>query len=460
VNLGRYTLHREIARGGMASVHVGHVRGAANFSRAVAIKRMLPKLAADPEFRAMFIDEATLASRIQHPNVVPTLDVVAEDGELFLVMELVRGESLASLLRAAARIAHPVRVDIAVSVVCGVLGGLHAAHEACDGEGTSLAIVHRDVTPPNILVGADGVARIMDFGVAKAQKQLHRTVHGELKGKPSYMAPEQIERDSHALDRRVDVYAAGVVCWTLLSGQRLFAGGDMTETIAEVLRGAIPPLAHFRADVPAALEAVLHRAMAKDREHRWPSAQAFAEALEQAAPRVATAREVGDWVRFLAGPALDARAAEVRAMEAAIAGARREEAWSEPQRTVIRGRHPFRWAAAAVLVAAALGALVVVRALARPSSEGAAATEDSAPEGAPVPADVTLPATGAEPAVAVPGSAGAPAAPAASTAEPGSSARVPAAPPSPEGGSTRTPPRPARVPARPSSEPVYLPERP
>jgi eukaryotic-like serine/threonine-protein kinase len=459
VNLGRYTLHREIARGGMASVHVGHVRGAANFSRAVAIKRMLPKLAADPEFRAMFIDEATLASRIQHPNVVPTLDVVAEDGELFLVMELVRGESLASLLRTAVRIAHPVRVDIAVSVVCGVLGGLHAAHEACDGEGTSLAIVHRDVTPHNILVGADGVARIMDFGVAKAHKQLHRTVHGELKGKPSYMAPEQIERDSGALDRRVDVYAAAVVCWTLLSGQRLFAGGDMTETIAEVLRGAIPPLSLFRADVPAALEAVLHRAMAKDRAHRWPSAQAFAEALERAAPRVATAREVGDWVRFLAGPALDARAAEVRAMEAAIAGARREEAWSDLQRTEVRGRRPFRWAAAAVLAAVALGALVVVRALGGGTSESQLVADESSPEGVTVPAAVSPPTTGREP-VAPPESTGAPLAPAATPAESASSARAPSASPSPEGGPVRTPPRTPRAPAQPSGEPVYLPERP
>ncbi|HEX7603641.1 MAG TPA: serine/threonine-protein kinase, partial [Polyangiaceae bacterium] len=172
IQLGRYALHAEIAAGGMATVYLGRLHGAVGFGRTVAIKRLHPHLAKDPEFVSMFLDEAHLAARVQHPNVVPTLDVVTSDRELFLVLEYVRGESFSALIRAARAAGQTLPIPVVVAVVVGLLNGLHAAHEATDEQGKPLGIVHRDVSPQNVLVGADGVARVLDFGVAKAATRL------------------------------------------------------------------------------------------------------------------------------------------------------------------------------------------------------------------------------------------------------------------------------------------------
>ncbi|MEM9693171.1 MAG: serine/threonine-protein kinase, partial [Myxococcota bacterium] len=188
VRTERYELGRELARGGMATVHLGRRLGAAGFERPVAVKRMHPHLLVDPEFVEMFVEEARLASHIHHPNVAQTLDVVLEDGELWLVLELVRGTSVSRLLTAAGR----VPTDIACSIAHGALLGLDAAHDACDAAGRPLEIVHRDVSPQNVMVGVDGTARIIDFGVAKAAARSAVTRDGMIKGKIAYMAPEQL----------------------------------------------------------------------------------------------------------------------------------------------------------------------------------------------------------------------------------------------------------------------------
>jgi len=227
--IGRYALYREIAAGGMATVHFGRLLGPVGFSRTVAIKRLRPQFAKDPEFVAMFLDEARLAARIRHPNVVATLDVVATDGELFLVMDYVQGESLARLGRR--RIIAP---RLVASIVCGALHGLHAAHEARNERGEPLNIVHRDVSPQNILVGVDGTARLLDFGVAKASGRAHNTRDGHIKGKISYMAPEQFRSQ---VTRQTDIYACAIVAWEALTGQRLFGGGDEMEILAKALAG-------------------------------------------------------------------------------------------------------------------------------------------------------------------------------------------------------------------------------
>src|SRR5580700_4657373 len=164
--IGRYAIFGKIASGGMASVHFGRLLGAAGFSRTVAIKRLHPHLADEPEFLSTLIDEARLAARIHHPNVVPTLDVESAEGELLVVMEYVRGESLARLLRAESARGRRLPLSIASAIVIGALHGLHAAHEATSDRGAPLGIVHRDVSPHNILVGVDGMARVIDFGVA------------------------------------------------------------------------------------------------------------------------------------------------------------------------------------------------------------------------------------------------------------------------------------------------------
>ena len=207
--LGRYALFEAIASGGMASVHLGRLMGPVGFARTVAIKRLHETFAHDPEFVAMFLDEARLAARIRHPNVVPTLDVVAEQQELLLVMEFVAGESLSLLLKNARARDVPPPIPVLVDVMIGVLHGLHAAHEAKSEKGEPLDIVHRDVSPQNILVGTDGVARVLDFGVAKAVGRAKHTREGQLKGKMQYMPPEQITGKS--VTRSVDIYAASVV---------------------------------------------------------------------------------------------------------------------------------------------------------------------------------------------------------------------------------------------------------
>src|SRR5438094_9657465 len=192
--VGRYALYGEIAAGGMATVHLGRLIGQVGFSRTVAIKRLHAQYAKDPEFVSMFLDEARLAARIRHPNVVATLDVVALRGELFLVMEFVQGESLSRLVRHARETRGSMPVPIVGAVMSGVLQGLHAAHEARNERGEPLDVVHRDVSPQNVLVGVDGVARVLDFGVAKAIGRLQTTRDGQIKGKTAYMSPVHIER--------------------------------------------------------------------------------------------------------------------------------------------------------------------------------------------------------------------------------------------------------------------------
>ncbi len=311
----------------MATVYFGKLSGPVGFSRVVAIKRMHPRLASDPQFVAMFLDEATLASRVHHPNVVATLDVVAEENETFLVMDYVRGPSLSSLLTAAARAREPVPIAIATGILAGVLAGLHAAHEACDKKGKPLGLVHRDVSPHNVLVGADGVPRIMDFGVAKAARRLHVTQEGQLKGKLSYMAPEQIQGGE--VDRRADVFAAGVVLWTTLAGRRLFRGDDIAETMTQVLSGEIPRISAVRSDVPEAVDAAVATALERDRTTRFSSAREFASALEAAGP-IASARAIGEWVQRLAGEVLAEREAVIAEIEDTEIGGEPASAESSP----------------------------------------------------------------------------------------------------------------------------------
>ena len=296
----------------MASVHIGRLLGPVEFSRTVAIKRLHPQFARDPEFVAMFLDEARLAARIRHPNVASTLDVVATQGELFLVMEYIQGESLAQLARISNEVGKPVPHDIVRTVMSGVLHGLHAAHEAKSERGEPLGIVHRDVSPQNILVGTDGVARLLDFGVAKAISRAHVTRDRHIKGKLSYMAPEQIQNTE--VDRRVDVYAAAVVTWELLSGKRLFLADSESETLARVLTSPVTSPSAESGTIAYKLDQVVLRGLKRTREGRFPTARDMALALE-ASGRLATVSAVGEWVEQTAQKTLAARAADISAVE-------------------------------------------------------------------------------------------------------------------------------------------------
>jgi serine/threonine-protein kinase len=298
----------------MATVHFGRLRGAADFARIVAVKRLHPQFANEPEFVAMFLDEARLAARIQHPNVVAPLDLGEVDGELFVVFEYIHGESLSKLLASSKQAPPPLPVVSAI--VAGLCRGLHAAHEATGPAGEPLGIVHRDVSPQNVLVGADGVPRLIDFGVAKARARLATTREGEIKGKLAYMAPEQLR--GRAVTPASDVYAAGVVLWEALAGRRLFVADSEGALIERVLIGLVAPPSTFRPEVSQAFDALVLRALDGDPAARFASAREMAEALEALAPP-ASISEVAAWVRVTASEALARRAARIAQIERAAA---------------------------------------------------------------------------------------------------------------------------------------------
>jgi serine/threonine-protein kinase len=310
--IGRYLLFGEIASGGMATVHFGRLSGVAGFSRTVAIKRLHPQYAQDPEFLAMFLDEARLAARIRHPNVVPTLDVITNETEVFLVLEYVQGESLAKLLRAVRGMMTSTDTRVMTTIMAGVLHGLHAAHEAVSEQGEPLNIVHRDVSPQNILVGVDGVARLLDFGVARAVGRLQTTRQGQLKGKIAYMAPEQLHNLS--VTRQSDIYSAAVVAWEALTGQRLFSGDNQAALATAVLQAPVRPPSQVAHHVPLAIDRVVMRGLQRDPARRYASAREMALDLERSAG-VAPASEVGTWVESLARDELSQRAVRIAEIE-------------------------------------------------------------------------------------------------------------------------------------------------
>jgi serine/threonine-protein kinase len=311
--IGRYALYGEIASGGMAVVHFGKLLGPVGFSRPVAIKRLHPQLAREPNVRAMFIDEARLASRIRHPNVVPTLDVVTDGGDLSLVMEYVHGEPLQQLLRTARKRGERVPLRISLAIMTSVLHGLHAAHEATSETGEPLNVVHRDVSPQNVMVGVDGVARVLDFGIARATVRLENTREGIVKGKLAYMPPEQL--GGAVVDRRADVYAAAVILWEMVSGRRLFVREDGGSVMVEkLLRGAIEPPGAHAPGTPRLLDAIVLHGLARNPDQRFATAREMALALERLG-ELAPASEVGAWVESLAGPALTERGARLKQLE-------------------------------------------------------------------------------------------------------------------------------------------------
>jgi len=277
--IGRYEVLGEIASGGMATVFLAKSMGAKGFSRLVAIKRLHPHLEGEEEFVQMFLDEARLAARIRHPHVVATLDVEDAEG-LYIVMEYIEGVTLLTLSRSAQKMGEKVPVPVAARIALDILGGLQAAHDLIDDNGEFLNLVHRDVSPQNILLGSDGAARLTDFGIAKAGSRLTQTRDGQLKGKISYMAPEQTRRQE--IDRRVDLFAMGICIWELLAGRRLFQGDSDVEVLNHLLFEPIPRLRDAAPSVPASLEQVVMKALERDPNNRYRSAHEFADAIERA----------------------------------------------------------------------------------------------------------------------------------------------------------------------------------
>ncbi|MBI5535757.1 MAG: serine/threonine protein kinase [Deltaproteobacteria bacterium] len=274
----RYELLMSLASGGMATVYVGMQRGAGGFQRIVAIKRLHAHIVQNEEMAAMFRDEAQIASLIQHPNVVAIHDVYMEAGEQLLVMEYVDGVSLGQLRKAlnAQNLAIPRKV--AMRIVVEALRGLHAAHELKDLDGAPLHVIHRDATPHNLLVAADGCVKVTDFGIARAAERSSATQTGQVKGKYAYMAPEQVA--GREIDRRVDVFAMGVVLWEALANRTLFRGENEAQIISQITSGTYQKPSELRGDVPKALDAIVMKAISVSASGRFDTASDFADALE------------------------------------------------------------------------------------------------------------------------------------------------------------------------------------
>jgi eukaryotic-like serine/threonine-protein kinase len=279
---GRYQTLFRIAAGGMAEVYAARVRGEAGFQKLVALKRMLPHLTDDERFVNMFMDEGKLAANIESPNVVSTLDLGrADDGSLYLVMELVVGTTLSTLLRNVAKDGELCPIDVACEILAQAAQGLHDAHEAKTPFGAPLQLVHRDISPQNILVGTDGRVRITDFGVARAVLRRTKTSTGEFKGKLSYFSPEQCA--DRNLDRRSDLFSLGVVAWETLTTRRLFHAENPLAVLERVTRMPIPSAHTVRPEVPEAVAEVVAKALQRDRNERFDTALEFGQALRAAA---------------------------------------------------------------------------------------------------------------------------------------------------------------------------------
>ncbi len=299
--LGRYELLLPIAQGGMATVWAARQKGSRGFQKTVAIKTMLPTLSEDPQFEQMFLDEAALAAKIHHPNVAEILDLGEQDEVLYLVMEWVDGEAVSVIHKTARKNQAQLPMRIALRVGIQACAGLHAAHELKDENETHLQLVHRDVSPQNILVTFDGIVKIVDFGVATAIGRAGgETTAGQLKGKVPYMSPEQARGGQ--VDRRTDIFAMGIVLYKLTTGLHPFLGENDLVTMRNIISRPLLPPRVKNPSYPAELEAVLVKCLQKDAEKRFQTMAELGNALERALNSMGIADDdVGGFVRTLMG---------------------------------------------------------------------------------------------------------------------------------------------------------------
>ncbi len=309
---GRYAVFEAIGTGGMATVYLGRRMAGSGFSYPVALKCVRARRAEEPDLRTMLIDEARLSGRVRHANVVATLDVVVEPDDVLLVMEYVTGETFYTLLAATVERREPVPIPVAVRIGMDILRGLQAAHDATDEEGNPLHIVHRDVSPQNVMVGVDGVSRLLDFGVAKARGRLQSTRDGQLKGKLSYMSPEQIRGSAVP---QTDVFAAAAVLWEALTGRRLFDAENEGAMLNLLLNAPIARPSDHRPEVPPELDHVVMRGLSRAIEDRYARPDEMAQALSRVSA-VADNSAVAAWVRHLAHDRIRIREALLHRVEA------------------------------------------------------------------------------------------------------------------------------------------------
>ncbi|HET6344683.1 MAG TPA: serine/threonine-protein kinase, partial [Myxococcota bacterium] len=265
---GRYTLLRRLAVGGMAEIFLASLHGDAGFEKKVVVKRILPHLGADADFVKMFIDEAVVAARLSHPNIVQVYDFGNVAGSYYIAMEYIEGVDLHGVLRQSQERDRPLTPAEVAAIGEGIARGLSYTHNLSDDAGTPLGIVHRDVSPHNVMLSLTGDPKVMDFGIAKAAARATRTATGTIKGKLAYMAPEQAM--GRSADKRSDQFSLGIALWECLSGERLFVSDTEVSLIQRVIACEVPPLRSLRPEVPEALEKIVMRALAKDPAERYP----------------------------------------------------------------------------------------------------------------------------------------------------------------------------------------------
>ncbi len=290
---GKYQLFASLGRGGMADVFLSVARGQMGFNKLAVIKRLRQALAEELAFRTMFLDEARLAARLSHPNIVHTYEVGEQGGVYFIAMEYLEGQSLNKILKETRTRDEPIEPEVSVRIVADALCGLHYAHTLADYDGRPLGIIHRDVSPHNIIVTYDGHTKLVDFGIAKAALSSTETEVGVLKGKVAYMSPEQAM--GGRIDQRADIFAMGIVLWELLARQRLMTGENAANTLHKLMNEPIPRVSDLRPDVDATLDLIVAKSLEKDPDYRFQSAAEMRDALEawlRDAPLAARQEEV------------------------------------------------------------------------------------------------------------------------------------------------------------------------
>ncbi len=291
---GRYQLFDRVGAGGMAEIYLARAKTELGGARLVVVKQILPNLSDNEKFADMLISEAKLAARLNHANVVQVFDLGRHEGVLFIAMEYIEGFDLNELLRRCARSSIPLPVDFALLIVMEALRGLSYAHRLSDESGGPLGIVHRDVSPSNVLISFEGEVKLCDFGIARANDMADLLSEDVIKGKASYMSPEQARGE--ALDARADLFALGIILWELLSGRKLYKVLDGGQQLLDVARRAeVPPIAPRGLPNEDKLHAIVSKALARDRDDRFGSAQAM---LRETEDYVAQARLVASPIRF------------------------------------------------------------------------------------------------------------------------------------------------------------------
>ena len=313
---GKYTLVARVGVGGMATVYLAIAAGPAGFRKLVVVKRLLDSLERDEHFVGMFLDEARLAARLNHPNVVQTLEVGAHGGGHFLAMEYLEGQTFGRVMGRFRRLDRPMPVPIVAHVGSEVLEGLHYAHGLEDFDGTPLGVVHRDISPTNIMITYDGVVKLLDFGIAKATTQDHLTDPAQKKGKFAYIAPEQAQ---DRLDSRADLFSLGIVLWEGLAGKRLFLADSPGETLRKTLAMPIPPLSKVaKQPLPKGLEQVIARALERDPDTRYQTAREMQVALDEVMRNAKGVVRKSDVQRFMTKVFEDVRETHGRALKVCV----------------------------------------------------------------------------------------------------------------------------------------------